>query len=97
MFVCLLRLFACLSVCLVIHVSTILCSHRYHHRQYHYNHDSVQLNAYPPKPKVNVDLYKSTAYGDPGVLITLIVKTSSTLHNEIPNMHVELFLALNQS
>ena len=58
---------------------------------------AVQVNAYPPKPKANVDLYTSHLYGDAGITVTMIVKTSVMENNmtavEIPKLHIELFLA----
>jgi len=54
----------------------------------------TQLNSYPPKPKSNVDLFTSYVYGDEGVTVTLVVKTCAMLRSgEIPNLHVELFMA----
>jgi hypothetical protein len=58
---------------------------------------AVQTNAYPPKPKANVDLYTSHLYGDAGITVTMIIKTSvtenSTAAVEVPKLHIELFLA----
>ena len=54
----------------------------------------TQLNAYPPKPKANVDLFTSYVYGDEGVTVTLIIKTSEMARGEVvPYLHVELFMA----
>jgi hypothetical protein len=57
---------------------------------------AVQVNAYPPKPKTNVDLYTSYVYGDSSVDVTLVLQTSITKSGETPDLHVELFLALPQ-
>ena len=54
----------------------------------------TQLNAYPPKPKANVDLFTSYVYGDEGVTVTLIIKTCEMARGEVvPYLHVELFMA----
>ena len=54
----------------------------------------TQLNAYPPKPQSNVDLFTSYVYGDEAVTVTLVIKTYEMLRgDETPNLNVELFLA----
>lgn len=59
---------------------------------------SVQLNAYPPTPKANVDLYTSYIYGDAGVTVTMVIKTCVTRSSsEAPNLHIELFMAPPQA
>lgn len=55
---------------------------------------SVQLNAFPPKPRAFVDLYTSSVYGDPGATVTVLIKTSVTEKDtSIPHLHVELFVS----
>lgn len=54
--------------------------------------DRVQLNAYPPQPKAAVDLYKSHLFGDPGVSITMVLRSLATAGGEAPTFHIELFL-----
>ena len=59
---------------------------------------SCQLNAYPPKPKANVDLYTSYVYGDAGVTVTMVIKTCVTGSSTVaPNLHIELFMAPPQT
>ena len=59
---------------------------------------STQLNAYPPKPKANVDLFTSYIYGDEGVTVTLIIKTCEMAHGvDVPDLHVELIMAPSQN
>lgn len=54
----------------------------------------TQLNAYPPKPKANVDLFTSYVYGDEGVTVTLVIKTCEMARGDhVPDLHVELFMA----
>jgi len=54
---------------------------------------TVQVNAFPPKPKTAVDLYTSCTHGDRDTTITLRFSTSKTLlTDEIPEVHVELVM-----
>ena len=69
-------------ICVLIFGSSYFLFHR------------TQLNAYPPKPKANVDLFTSYVYGDEGVTVTLIIKTSEMARGEVvPILQVELFMA----
>jgi hypothetical protein len=56
--------------------------------------NSCQLNAYPSKPAGNIDLYTSHVHGEPGVTVTMAIKTCKTKHStEIPILHIELCMA----
>jgi hypothetical protein len=56
---------------------------------------SVQLNAFPPKPRAFLDLYTSSYHGDPSVTVTLVIKTSVTDGGPetAPNLHIEMFVS----
>jgi hypothetical protein len=59
---------------------------------------SVQLNAFPPKPRAFLDLYTSSYHGDPSVTVTLVIKTSVTdgggsANEAAPNLHIEVFVS----
>jgi hypothetical protein len=41
-------------------------------------------------------LYTSSNYGDPSVIVTLVIKTSVTDNQEAPNLHVEIFVSGSQ-
>lgn len=53
---------------------------------------AVQLNAYPPKPRANVDLFTHSVYGDAGISLTLVIKTCATDCGDPPKLYVELFM-----
>jgi len=48
------------------------------------------VNAFPPKPQANVDLFTSSAYGDSGIGISLCFQTFKTLNDEVPEVNIEL-------
>ena len=57
------------------------------------NNYRCQLNAFPPKPAANIDLYTSHIHGDSGVTVTSTFKTCTTANNEKPILHIELCMA----